>query len=156
MASYGVPQDEDGLLPWEWARERLISSRNYWLSTVDPNGRPHSMPLWGVWSPDDDRFWFAIATDSLKARNLKSNPYVVVAADDTVEVVSVEGRAEPVGQRSDIARLFGAKYGDSEDEAEELVEFFSQSSMYRLTPTKAFGVIERAEEFSSSATRWVF
>lgn len=156
MASYGVPYDHEGTLPWEWARERLVDSRNYWLTTVDPLDRPHSMPVWGVWTTDDDRFWFASAADSLKARNIASNPHVVVAADDTVEVVSVEGTAGSIGTQSEMAKLFGVKYGRDETEADQLTEFFSESSMYRVIPVKAFGIIEREEEFSRSATRWVF
>lgn len=155
MASYGVPADDVGMLPWDWASGRLVASRNYWLTTVDPAGRPHSMPVWGVWTADD-RFWFASASDSLRARNLAANPHVVVAADDTVEVVSVEGIARLSESRKDIAEGFGHKYGRDDTEASELTEFFLASTMFQVTPVKAFGLIERAEDFARSATRWVF
>lgn len=95
MADYGVPIDLEGALPWGWAAERLAPCRNFWVTTVDPRHRPHSMPVWGVWSEDDQRFFFSCAPSSLKARNLAENPNVVVAIDDTVEVVSVEGVATP-------------------------------------------------------------
>lgn len=156
MSSYGVPEELEGALPWSWAEQRLVGSRNYWLTTVDPNGRPHSMPLWGVWDPDSTSFWFAIARDSLKARNISRNPHVVLTADDTVEVVSVEGTAEAVDADRDVASLWGHKYGEGDDSVEELIEFFSSEAMYRVSPTKAFGLIESEEEFSRSATRWVF
>jgi hypothetical protein len=51
MPGYGVlPADQgSGLLPWSWALERLRNARNYWLTTVWPDGRPHVMPVWAVW-----------------------------------------------------------------------------------------------------------
>lgn len=156
MASYGVPADTEGALRWDWASQRLLRSRNYWLTTVDRACRPHSMPVWGVWTVDDDHFWFASASDSLKARNLESNPHVVVTADDTVEVVSIEGTALLVEARRDIARQFGDKYGDDESEQKQITGFFLSSTMYEVTPAKAFGLIEREEEFARTATRWVF
>ena len=48
-AGYGVPESDEGLLPWSWAVERLESARNYWFGTTRPDGRPHAMPAWAVW-----------------------------------------------------------------------------------------------------------
>ena len=54
MPGYGIlgPNQGSGLLPWSWAEERLIASHAYWLSTVRPDGRPHAIPVWGVWFAD--------------------------------------------------------------------------------------------------------
>jgi hypothetical protein len=43
MPGYGTlgPEEGTGLLPWSWTVERLAGSRNYWLATVRPDGRPH-------------------------------------------------------------------------------------------------------------------
>ena len=59
MPGYGVLPAEEGrgLLPFEWASERLVRSRSYWVSTVRPDGRPHLMPVWGVFV--DDVFTFS-------------------------------------------------------------------------------------------------
>jgi hypothetical protein len=46
---YGVPETDQGLLDWSWATHRLERARNYWFSTVCPDGRPHAMPAWAVW-----------------------------------------------------------------------------------------------------------
>ena len=96
MPGYGVPADPDGLLPWSWAEERLTGCRNYWVVTADASGRPHSMPVWGVWSVEDSVFWFSASHGSRKVRNLSENPQMVVTTDDSREVVSVEGRAHPL------------------------------------------------------------
>ena len=157
MSSYGVPVDDpDGLLPWQWADERLVANRNYWVVTVDADGRPHSMPVWGLWKSDDERFWFSCAPDAFKARNMKGNPHVVVTTSDTVEVVSVEGTAELKPAQLEVALAIGEKYEPHEQSADQLTDFMMQQPMYEVTPHKAFGLIERADEFGKCATRWVW
>lgn len=101
MSDYGVPVDLDGALPWAWAEERLVANRNYWLVTASAAGRPHAMPLWGVWLPATERFWCSCAPSSRKARNVAENARCVVTVDDTVECVSVEGVARIVDPETD-------------------------------------------------------
>jgi hypothetical protein len=156
MAAYGVPSGPDGVLPWAWAEERLVRSRNYWVVTVDAAGRPHAMPVWGLWVPEDERFWFACAAQSRKARNLAANPHVVVAADDTVEVVSVEGVAEPASPRRDVAERYAAKYEPDGEKRDALADFVLANELYAVRPVRAFSVIERDDEFAARATRWVW
>ncbi|HEU4760074.1 MAG TPA: pyridoxamine 5'-phosphate oxidase family protein, partial [Dehalococcoidia bacterium] len=59
MPGYGISEDDEGLLPWAWAEERLAKSHNYWVATARPDGRPHAMPVWAVWL--DDRLYFSTA-----------------------------------------------------------------------------------------------
>ena len=47
--SYGVPEGEEDMLPWSHVEERMLGPRNYWVATVRPDGRPHAVPVWGVW-----------------------------------------------------------------------------------------------------------
>ncbi len=162
MAEYGVPDDLDGVLPWSWAAERLERYRNYWVTTVSPDGAPHTMPVWGVWLEPRGAFYFSCAKAAFKARNLASNPAVAVGGDDTVEVVSLEGRAEPVSDAAEADGMIDAwitKYGDdigAVDEAAvaEMREFMRQNAIWAVRPTKAFGVIERQDDFGLRATRW--
>lgn len=157
MADYGVPDDPDGLLPWTWALDRLRGSRNYWVTTATPAGRPHSMPVWGVWLDDAERFWFSCSPNARKARNLRANPAVVVAPSDSVEVVSLEGRAVDVtgGELGVHIDTYFAKYGDEmEMERHEVADFLLSHASFEVVPERAFGIIERAEEFSRRATRW--
>jgi Pyridoxamine 5'-phosphate oxidase len=159
MAEYGVPQDPDGALPWEWARERLGRCRNFWLTTVDPASRPHSMPVWGVWADEPDGFFFSCARTALKARNLDTNPHVVVAIDDTVECVSVEGVAAalPSGPVADAhIAAYVAKYEPDPVKAAQMTDFLAANRMFSVTPTKAFGIIEREADFGPKATRWAW
>src|SRR5215813_2271687 len=81
MPDYGIlPPDEGaGLLPWEWAAEPLSVSHNYLLATTRPDGRPHVMPVWGLWL--DGAFYFSAGRQSRKARNLIANPNCVVSTE---------------------------------------------------------------------------
>ena len=154
MSSYGVPDTLDGALDWSWAEERLAESRNFWVVTVDPQGRPHATPVWGVWL--DDRFWFSTAPGSLKARNIAGNPHVVVTGEDTVNVVSIEGEASGVDAPRAVAEAWAARYEDDPAKRTELAEFMMGGEAFAVEPTKAFGMIESEERFASSATRWVW
>jgi pyridoxamine 5'-phosphate oxidase-like protein len=100
IPGYGIVGEKEGggLLPWSWAEERLIRGWNYWITTTRPDGRPHLMPVWGLWR--EGAFWFSTGEKTVKARNLAANPNCVVAADRADEAVIVEGRAEwvPAGE----------------------------------------------------------
>lgn len=160
MAAYGVPDELDGALSWSWAADRLVANRNYWVTTVDGANRPHSMPVWGVWDESSERFWFSCAVEAAKLRWIEGNPNVVIANDDTVEVVSMEGRAQRVAgddhRVGAIAAAWGAKYGEDAQSVADLAEFFAQGAVIVVEPVKAFGVIERAEDFGPKATRWIW
>jgi len=154
MADYDVPDDLDGALEWSWAVEQLHESKNYWVVTVDAEARPHATPVWGVWF--EDRFWFSAAPSALKTRNIAGNPRVVIMGEDTVNVVSIEGRATRVEGRRDVSAAWAARYEDDPDKAKELASFMMEGAFFEVTPVKAFGLIESPEQFGSSATRWVF
>lgn len=159
MAAYGVPTDDlDGTLSWEWAEARLVETRNFWLVTVSGAGRPHSMPVWGVWMPDVERFGFSCAPGARKARNLAANPRVVVTNDDPVHCLSLEGRAHPLEgtAREAMARAYGEKYGDGDRPVDVMVAFILDNACYEVVPERAFGLIETEEDFSHSATKWVW
>lgn len=94
MPGYGLPTDAEGLLPWDWAERRLLASHVYWLATTRPDGRPHLMPIWGLWL--DRVFYFSTGRQSRKARNLERNAHCVVATEQALEAVVVEGTANEI------------------------------------------------------------
>jgi nitroimidazol reductase NimA-like FMN-containing flavoprotein (pyridoxamine 5'-phosphate oxidase superfamily) len=156
MAAYGVPADLTDALPWSWAQERLVRCRNYWFVTADAAGRPSSMPLWGVWLPDEQRFVCSGSPTSRKMRNIAANPHVCVTIDDTVECVSVEGTATVMTDEADrrrVAEQYAQKYAEL-DERPGMVEFVLSHTMAEVRPVVAFGIIEREVEFATRATRW--
>jgi hypothetical protein len=160
MADYGVPDDPSGALPWSWAQERLVSNRNYWVVTASATGRPAATPVWGVWLPRTDRFWFSCSPNARKARNVADNPHCVVMVDDTVECVSVEGRARIADQVADAGAVdemvaaYVTKYWDDTAVHADMEAFLRGHAIIEMNPDRAFGVIEREEEFAQRATRW--
>lgn len=160
MADYGVPTDLAGALPWTWAQQRLVENKNYWVITASALGRPHAMPVWGVWLPDTDRFWFSCSPNARKVRNLAENPQCVVTVDDTNECVSVEARArltDAVLDAEDIGRaiaVYLAKYWSDPADHPKMEAFLRDNAMFVVTPDRAFGIIEREDEFAQRATRW--
>lgn len=148
-AGYGLAADAAGLLPWSWGAERVAAARNYWVATTRPGGRPHAMPVWGVWL--DAGFWFATDRRSRKARNLAASPALVVHLESGDEVVILDGTAEPVTDASRLARFgdaYHAKYGLRPEDAGP------DGVTYRLWPRVAYAWRER--DFPQSATRWHF
>lgn len=88
---WGVPNRPDRWVTWGHAERKLKREKVYWLSTVRADGRPHAVPLWGVWHAN--AFFFESAPNSVKARNLETNPRAVVHIQDGYDTVIVEGRA---------------------------------------------------------------
>src|ERR1700682_1587696 len=81
-------------LPFSHAEERLTNSRTSWICTSRPDGRPHSIPVWGFWL--DGTFYFGTARASRKARNLSHNPAISIHLDSGDDVVIFEGEAVEV------------------------------------------------------------
>lgn len=93
MPDYGVDASSWVPLPWAWALERLATNRNFWVVTVSPEGQPNASPVWGVWDNNSNRFAFSCGPRSRKVRNLAANARVTIMTEDTVECLSLEGRA---------------------------------------------------------------
>lgn len=157
MPDYGVDASSWTPLPWSWAVERLAANRNFWVVTVSADGEPHALPVWGVWDDVENRFAFSCGPRSRKARNLAANPQVAIMTEDTVECLSLEGRAVPVrdaGRQDRWIERYLAKYRPMA--ADLSAEFIRQNLIVDFEPQRAFGVIEREDEFATRATRWVF
>ena len=154
MPGYGVvgPDEGTGLLAWRWAEEKLAASHDYWVVSVWPDGRPHAMPVWGVW--EEGALWFSSGGRSRKVRNLIADPRCVVTAQDTTDPVIVEGTAEIVTDPRALARtieLVNAKYSTA-----YTVDFLDPAvnATVRVRPRWGFGLVQ--EDFSGSPTRWRF
>jgi PPOX class probable F420-dependent enzyme len=76
--------------------ERLETRQNIWFCSVRPTGRPHVAPIWFVWH--NDRFYVSTEPDSVKSRNVRRNPQVVLALEDGTYPVICEGKAQLLEQ----------------------------------------------------------
>lgn len=149
---YGVPENEDGLLDWSWAVERLESAKNYWFSTTRPDGRPHAMPAWGAWV--DGVLYFDGSPETRRMKNLAQNPAISIHLESGDEVVILEGESGPLGKPDPalakrLAAALAKKYAPTYEPA---VDTWDEGGLYGLRPKIAFGW----SEFPKNVTRWRF
>jgi len=150
---YGFPESKKGLLPWSWAEQRLKKSHNYWITTVKPDGSPHTMVVWGRWQ--DGRFVFSTGSKSRKARNLEQNPKCIVCTEHAQEAVIVEGVAEiaDVAARRKMLPAYERKYKfDMSSMKDDILTM--KEPVYAVRPRVVFGLWEK--HFQSKSTRWKF
>ena len=162
---------------WTAARERLENpekDRTYWLATVGADGRPHVVPLLGLWL--DDAFYFLTGETTRRAKNLSHAPRCVMATSSTtlpaLDLI-VEGNCRKVRDDAMLHRVAdaygtkmawplevrdGAVYGPSAPTAGP-----PPYAIYELVPEKVIGLPGIAgteegvgREGSFTPTRWRF
>lgn len=152
---YGIASNESGLLDWSWVEAQMIKSRNYWIGSTRPDGRPHVTPVWGVWL--DGALYFGSDVHARRSRNLAANPNVAVHLESGDEVVIIEGIVETVSDPEILKRVGeanAAKYA-----MPELAQTYqsSESSTMVCSRVKAHTVFAWLEkDYPNTATRWVF
>jgi hypothetical protein len=154
MPGYGLPKGSKGLLPWKWAEQRLAKSHNYWITTIKPDGSPHTMVVWGLWL--DGVFLFSTGRQSRKAQNLAEDRRCIFCTELAHEAVVVEGLAEEVPDvelRREFLRKSERKYNYDMSAFEEPVLSLKEP-IFAVRPVIAFGLHEKKS--LNSATRWKF
>ena len=147
MAGYGVPESLEGALPWAWAQERIAESHNYWLTTVRPDGMPHTMVVWGIWL--DGAYYFSTNATSRKARNMQQNPNCIVCNEKADEAVIMEGLVRRLNDSEIPPQAFTdykAKYGWELDP--------KMGPVHEVRPKTVFAMREKL--FPKGVTRWKF
>jgi PPOX class probable F420-dependent enzyme len=131
-------------LTTEWGKhadERLHSNIIAWLTTVGSDGRPYTSPVWFLWTHKEILIFSQ--PNKQKLRNIRKNPRVTLALDDTSngnDVVTIEGTAEliPDPNMSVILPAYVEKYGSIIKSMgwtpESMATDYSQG--IRVTPTK--------------------
>ena len=145
--------------PWDDIQRFLSDAQLYWIISVRADGRPHAVPLVGVWH--DGAFAFCTGPNEQKQRNLEANSHVAVTTGttgangwDSGREVVVEGTAQRVTDAEALRALadaWSAKYGNDwsfEVRGDEFVELSHSGGsteggawVYRVNPVKviAFG-----------------
>jgi hypothetical protein len=152
-SGYGFPETTKGLLAWSWAEQRLKKSHNYWITTVKPDGSPHTMVVWGLWQ--DGRFLFSTGSASRKARNLEKNPNCIVCNEHAQEAIIVEGTAEiaDVAARRKMLPVYERKYKfDMSTMKDDILSM--KEPVFAVRPRIVFALWEK--HFQSKSTRWRF
>jgi pyridoxine/pyridoxamine 5'-phosphate oxidase len=99
---------------WAAIQAQLAASRSYWLATTRTDGRPHAMPIWGVWL--DGALWFGTGLESVKGRNLARDPRAIVHLESADDAVILEGEARRAHDDAAYA-AYSAKYATPADPA---------------------------------------
>ena len=151
IEGYGLgdaPADGSAL-PWSTVVGWLTVGRSYWITTTRADGRPHAMPVWGLWL--DGALWFSSDPDSVKGRNLAARPDAVVHLESGDEVCILDGRvrrARPEELPADFVPAYAAKYDTELDVSEPSFGFYVLDARTALT--------WREVDYPTSATRWTF
>ncbi len=126
----------------EHVETRLRSNNIAWLTTVRPNGRPETAPVWFL-VRDDDTILVYSQPDKLKLRNIATNPQVALSLDVTDlgrDVIRIDGtarRAEghpPANEVSQYVAKYAERIGAMFGTADRFAEAFSAAVL--ITPTR--------------------
>jgi len=151
MKGYGVPESAEGMMPWGDVVKRLESARNYWVATAGPTGRPHAVPVWGIWL--DGALYFGMGSSTRTARNLAASSAVAVHLESGDEVVILEGEVDMVHNpdpslSTALDDAFAAKYDWRP--SSEMCDGVVGEGSYVLRPLVAFAW----SQFPADVTRW--
>jgi hypothetical protein len=151
---------------WADAEQRIkdnpgMPGMSYFLATVDPAGTPHNVPVGLLWA--DGAFWFSSGPGTRKSRNIAHDPHVVVTAGLPGLDLVVEGTAAKVTDDATLTKIAGVfgdhGWGPTVRDGAFYHEFSAPSAgpppweLYRVTPTRAFGL---GTDEPYGATRWTF
>jgi nitroimidazol reductase NimA-like FMN-containing flavoprotein (pyridoxamine 5'-phosphate oxidase superfamily) len=145
-------------LTWADVRDRLAGVETYLLATVRPDGRPHVVPVLGVWL--DGALHFNTGRIARKARNLARTPACVITAPGGDLDLVVEGDAVKVTDSAALQRVadaFPAKYPwwhpTVRDGAFRDPDTGDPRDVFAVAPTVVFAF---GKEKGLRATRWSF
>jgi hypothetical protein len=150
---YGLPEHNDGLLPWTYIVERMTQSQNYWICSVRPDGRPHSVPVWAAWV--DDVLYYDGAPNTIHNRNVAANPSVSVHLENGTHVVIMEGIVNAISKpeqvlAEQVAARYRAKYAAMGYDPKP--EQWDAGGLYAIVPARVIAWTK----FPTDCTRWRF
>jgi hypothetical protein len=152
----------DAITPWAEAQKQIAEAGQYWLATVQPDGHPHVMPLFGVWS--EGCLYFTAGESTRKAKNLAHNPHCVLTFSGKGLDLIVEGEATKITDETKmqrVAEVYASKYDwhITVQDGAYTADYGAPSAgpppyeLYEVQLTKVFG-LGMGEPYG--ATRWRF
>jgi hypothetical protein len=146
---YGVARNP---LPWDEVRTRLEDAPNYWLATTRPDGRPHVVPLDGIWL--DAAWYFGGSSATVHMKNALNGSMGVLHTGEGLQPIIVEGPVSAATlSRKDAERLAAVnnvKYAHYGMTATAETYLGGGSCMLRAERVLAWN------NFPDDATRFVF
>jgi nitroimidazol reductase NimA-like FMN-containing flavoprotein (pyridoxamine 5'-phosphate oxidase superfamily) len=135
-------------LDWASVQDRLEQAERYWLATTRSDGRPHVIPIDGIWL--DDTWYFGGAPETVHQRSVKENPNLVMHLEDPMAAVIVEGEAEwltpSIEDAKRLSEASKAKYGYAPSPEDYT------SGVWGLKPRRVLAW----NKFPKDATRFLF
>lgn len=161
-----LDQYGNSALRWSRAQDLLTAESAskdvpFFLNTVRPDGRPHSVGIGAIWF--DDTLYFVSGPGTRKSRNLAENPACTVSARLTGMDLVLEGDAHRITDESTLERV-AARYREigwpAEREGRAFTAPYTAPSggpppwyVYRISLRAAHAVATVAP---GGATRWTF
>jgi hypothetical protein len=145
---YGVSKRP---LAWNEIRARLEEAQNYWLTTIRPDGRPHVVPLDGIWL--DSSWYFGGSPSTVHMRNAARGCAGVLHIGEGLQAIIVEGRVSAVSIEGEVAERLAA---------ESNVKYAHYGMTATAEAYRSGSCVLRAErvmawsDFPDDATRFVF
>lgn len=105
------PEDEGVLLPWSRASEKLKDATVYWVASTRPNGRPLTVPVWGVWF--DETFFLRANPYTRTRRNIDANPEITIHLESGEDAVIFDTTAHEIKDpeyKQKVVDAFDEKY----------------------------------------------
>jgi PPOX class probable F420-dependent enzyme len=124
-------------------REKFLTQpRLAHLVTLRSTGTPHVAPVWFLWDGkhgEKGRVWVMAGGDTVKVRNIKSNPTValsIATPERPLSYISLEGRAEVTSEGlDDVVERMCVLYDGPDKGVEFAKELLGQERMVLLNIT---------------------
>ncbi len=111
----GYVDNPKRLLGWREIENKIKKSKHYWVCSVRPDHRPHAVPKWGIFL--NGNIYFDGSPATRHARNIATNPNVVIHLENGERAVIIEGSAREITPDRElstlVARAYTEKYSTS-------------------------------------------
>jgi PPOX class probable F420-dependent enzyme len=123
--------------------QRLREDIIIWLNSVRPDGRPHSVAVWFLWTGKDMLIFSK--PEQQKIRNLRHNPRITLALDNTnlgADVITLDGTAELIDDPAITTNMpayvekYRARMAHIGLDGPAMAALYSQA--IRITPTRFY------------------
>jgi Pyridoxamine 5'-phosphate oxidase len=149
----GYVDNPASFLSWDWVAAQLTESKNYWLCSVRPDGRPHVIPRWAVYV--DGKIYYDGSPETRHARNIEINPNITVNLESGTEAIILEGTSVAAEKPSPefaqkLSQAYKKKYRDLGYAPEP--NSWDQGGLFVFTPRQCIAW----SKFNADPTKFVF
>lgn len=146
-AAYGAPKKK---LAWAAVRQELEQAPAYWLATVRRDGRPHVVPLDGLWV--DDVWYYGGSDRAVHRRTALAHPDATMHLADPTRAVVVEGEVRLTTPAAELAQRLADHANEKYAHYGLRNEAFAYAEVLALHPRRVLAWTA----FPKDATRFVF